>query len=297
MHIGQRMAAAGMIVSGALALVKITAGLYGNSTAVVADGLESAGDVFASGFVLLGLTLAAKPADWNHPYGHGRVEIITGLLIGLILTVTGALICFTSLERLGRPREAMASYVVWPLVLSLAAKTGLSGFKFHFGRKIKSAALIADAWNDAMDTISAVAALIAVGLTLANPERFFNADRWGGFAVGLIVVFAGVRVAYDTAMQLMDTMPDSKMMAEIRDAAACVDGVRGVEKCFARKTGLQYHVDLHLEVDPDMSVRQSHEIGHQVKQRILNRVDWVADVLVHVEPSPGGVSRAARPPG
>jgi cation diffusion facilitator family transporter len=286
MHIGQRMAVAGMLVSGTLAVVKIVAGLHGHSTAVVADGLESGGDVFASGFVLLGLTIAAKPADWNHPYGHGRVEIITGLLIGLLLTVTGALICYNSLERLGRPREALASYVVWPLVASLAAKTGLSAFKFHYGRKIKSDALIADAWNDAMDTISAVAAMIAVGLTLYNPQRFLDADRWGGFAVGLIVIFAGSRVAYDTAMQLMDTMPDPGMMAEIRQAAAGVPGVRGVEKCYARKTGLRYHVDLHLEVDPEMSVRQSHDLGHQVRLQVMERLDWVADVLVHVEPAP-----------
>ncbi len=280
------MAVAGMVVSGMLALVKIVAGIYGHSTAVVADGLESGGDVFASGFVLLGLTLASKPADWNHPYGHGRVEILTGLLIGLVLTVTGALICYSSLERLGRPRAPLAAYVVWPLVASLLAKTGLSGFKFHYGRRIKSAALIADAWNDAMDTLSATAALVAVGLTLSNPERFLNADRWGGFAVGLIVIFAGSRVAYETAMQLMDTMPEPGMMAEIREAAESVPGVRGVEKCFARKTGLRYHVDLHLEVDPEMTVRQSHDIGHQVRQQILNHVDWVADVLVHVEPAP-----------
>jgi cation diffusion facilitator family transporter len=277
-----------MIVSGTLALVKIVTGLAGHSTAVVADGLESAGDVFTSGFVLLGLTIAAKPADENHPYGHGRVEILTGLLIGLVLTAGGALISFGALQKLGQPRPLLASYVVWALLASLAAKTALAAFKFQYGRKLQSAALIADAWNDAMDTLSAVAALIAVGLALHDPVRFLDADRYGAFIVGLIVVFTGVRVAYETAMQLMDTMPADRLMNQIRAAAATVPGARGVEKCFARKTGLRYHVDLHLEVDPDLTVRQSHEIAHQVRLRILQTLDWVADVLVHVEPAPPG---------
>jgi cation diffusion facilitator family transporter len=277
-----------MLVSGVLALVKIFVGLAGHSTAVVADGLESAGDVFASGFVLLGLTIAAKPADENHPYGHGRVEILTGLLIGLVLTAGGALISFGSLQKLGQPRLPIASYVVWALVASLAAKTCLALFKFQYGRKLKSVALTADAWNDAMDTLSAVAALIAVALTLRDPVRFLDADRYGGFVVGLIVVFAGARVVYETALQLMDTMPDERLMNQIRAAAATVRGASGVEKCFARKTGLRYHVDLHLEVDPEMTVRQSHEIAHEVRLRVLDTLDWVADVLVHVEPAPPG---------
>jgi cation diffusion facilitator family transporter len=286
MQTGQRVAAVGMLVSGALAVVKVFAGLVGHSTAVFADGLESAGDVFASGFVLLGLTLAAMPADEDHPYGHGRAEILTGLLIGLILAAGGALISFGSLLRLGEPHPAPARFVIWPLLVSLAAKSGLAAFKFRHGRRIQSAALTADAWNDTMDTVSAAAALIGVGLALSNPVRFLDADRYGGFVVGLIVIATGLRVSRDTALQLMDTMPDERLMTQIRAAAATVAGVRGVEKCFARKTGLRYHVDLHLEVDPEMTVRQSHNIAHEVRLSILEQLDWVADVLVHVEPAP-----------
>ena len=286
MQTGQRIAAIGMAVSGTLALVKIFAGIRGHSTAVLADGLESGSDVFASGFVLLGLTLAARPADENHPYGHGRAEILTGLLIGLALTAAGALISFGSLLHLGQPREPMASYVVWAVAVSMLAKTTLATVKFRYGRKLKSASLTADAWNDAMDTLSAAAALVAVSLTLWDAGRFLNADRWGGFLVGLIVIGVGVRVAAETASQLMDTMPDDALMDQIRAAAATVPGARGVEKCFARKTGLRYHVDLHLEVDPNMTVRQSHDIAHQVRLRILETLEWVADVLVHVEPAP-----------
>ena len=253
---------------------------------MVADGFESAADVVASGFVLFGLTLAAKPADDNHPYGYGRVETLTGLLIGLVLMVGGALISWNAIRRVGRPHEVLHAFVIWPLGLSLAAKAGLSTLKFRYGRKLKSEALTADAWNDAMDTISAIAALIAVGLTLTDRLRFAEADRYGGFVVGLIVVSAGIRVVRGTTMQLMDTMPDARLIAQIREAASGVPGVRGVEKCFARKTGFKYHVDLHLEVDPEMTVRQSHKLAHQVQLNILARLDWVADVLVHVEPAP-----------
>ena len=286
MQTGQRVAALGMAVSGALAVVKIIAGMAGHSTAVVADGLESTSDVFASGFVFLGLTLAAIPPDENHPYGHGRVETLTGLLIGMFLTAGGALISYISLQSLGQPHEPVAGFVVYPLMASLVAKAALATYKFRYGRRLKSDSLTADAWNDTMDSVSAVAALIAVGFTLADPVRFLEADRYGGFLVGLIVVTTGIRVAYDTAMQLMDTMPDDKLMNQLREVARGEPGVRGVEKCFARKTGLKYHVDLHLEVDPEMTVRQSHEIAHQTRLRILDRLDWVADVLVHVEPAP-----------
>ena len=236
MNTGQRIAAIGMMVSGSLAALKIFAGIHGHSTAVVADGLESASDVLASGSVLLGLTLAAKPADRDHPYGHGRAEILTGLLIGLALTAGGALISYHSIQHLGTPHEGLAAWVIWPVLASLLAKSILSGYKFRAARKFRSDALRADALNDAVDTLSATVALAAAGIYLLNPARFADADRYGGFLVGLIVIGVGVRVARDTTRQLMDTMPDEVHMTEIRAAATSVPGALGVEKCFARKT-------------------------------------------------------------
>jgi cation diffusion facilitator family transporter len=144
--------------------------------------------------------------------------------------------------------------------------------------------LIADAWNDTVDILSGITALAGLGLTLLNPERFASADRIGGSAVGIIVIFLGVRVVHDTVVQLMDTMPDPEAMDRIRRTGLTVPGVLGIEKCFARKTGLKWHVDMHLEVDPAMTVYESHEIATQVKEKIRSEVDWVADVLVHVEP-------------
>ena len=275
-----------MAVSGTLAAAKILIGVVGHSTAVVADGVESFTDLFTSSLLLAGLALAAKPADENHPYGHGRVEILSGLLIGIGLAVIGAIISYSSVDRLAHPHLPLQHYVIWPLVASLAAKPAMALWKFRCGRKIQSAALAADAWHDATDSISAAMALLAVGLALHDPRRFSGADCYGGLAVGLLIIAVGIRVAYQTAMQLMDTMPDDRLMDQIRLTASEVAGVRGVEKCYARKTGLRYHVDLHLEVDPDMTVRQSHEIAHQARLHIVESLDWVADVLVHVEPAP-----------
>jgi cation diffusion facilitator family transporter len=286
MRTGQKVALGGMIVSGSLAVTKIVIGLMAESTSVVADGLESVGDVFASGLVFLGLTVAARPPDSNHPYGHGRAETLTGLLVGLMLVAAGVAISIHSLLLAGAAHRPPAAYAIWPLIASIGIKSALSGVKFHFGRKIGSAALAADGWNDAVDILSGLAALTAVSLTLYDPQRFLAADHYGGFAVGLIVVFTGLRVARDTGLQLMDTMPDERRMRTIREVAQQVEGVEGVEKCFARKTGFQYHVDLHLEVDPEITVRSSHDIAEQVRNRIRDELDWVADVLVHVEPSP-----------
>jgi cation diffusion facilitator family transporter len=285
MHPSRRLPAIAMLVSAALAAAKVTAGLAGNSTATVADGLESASDVLASGLVLIGLTLAAKPPDKEHPYGHGRGEILSGLFIGMLLSAGGALISYGSIIRLHEPPERVAAYVLWPLAASLVLKTVLATVKFRRARSLDSSSLLADAWNDTMDCFSAVVAMSTARLTMIDPVRFPNADRYGGFVVGLIVITAGVRVARSTVLQLMDTMPEDRLIRQIREIAAMVPGSKGVEKCYARKTGLQYHVDLHLEVDPEMTVRQSHAVAHQVQQLIVERLDWVADVLVHVEPA------------
>ena len=273
-----------MLVSAGLAAAKITIGLHAQSTATVSDGVESAGDVLASGLVLLGLIIAAKPPDSEHPYGHGRLETLSALAVGMLLVATGVLIAFESLHLSHGSGNSPAAYAVWPLIASIAIKSVMSAAKWRYGRRIQSSGLVADAWNDTVDILSGTTALIGLGLTLIDPEKFSAADRIGGSAVGVIVVFLGVRVVHDTVVQLMDTMPDPEAMDRIRRAGLTVPGVLGIEKCFARKTGLKWHVDLHLEVDPSMTVYESHEIATQVKEKIRSEVDWVADVLVHVEP-------------
>lgn len=283
----RRIAILGMVVSSFLAILKITAGIVAHSAAVSADGFESAADVFTSGMVFVGLTLAARPADENHPYGHGRVEILTGLLLGFLLACAGCAIAWHGITGAADEIQAPAAWAVWPLVLSIIAKSWLLRVKARYGRQLGSSSLLADAVNDGIDVLSGLVALGALSLTLFDPARFLRADHFGAFAVGLIVVASACRVMYESAMQLMDTMPDERSMLKIREVALSVRDVAGVEKCYARKTGLRYHVDLHLEVDPEITVRASHEIARRVRDRIRDQLPWVADVLVHVEPWPG----------
>ena len=157
-----------------------------------------------------------------------------------------------------------------------------------------SQALLADAWNDSVDVLSSVAAIIALGLTLYDPLRFRAADHVGGLLVGVFVIVAGLGVVRSTSLDLIDTMPPESLLDEVRRSACTVDGVRGVEKLFARRTGLQYHVDLHLEVDGWISVDAGHAIATAVRERIRIDVAAVSDVLVHVEPAGLGQPLAAQ---
>jgi len=281
---GARIAVISMAVSGMLAVAKLIAGWLGGSASVIADGVESAGDVLASSIVLLGLTVAARPPDKNHPYGHGRFETLTGLVTGLGLALVGAGIIWKSMQDVELRHSPPAAYALIPVAASVVLKAVMGALKLRIGRRIRSAALVADAWNDTVDILSGSVALLAVGLSLYDPDRFVAADHYGGAAIGCIVILLGLRVVHETSLTLMDTMPDEEMMATIRKAALTVPGALDVEKCYARKTGLRYHVDLHLEVDPDLTVRRSHAIAEQVRNRVKEEIGWVEDVLVHVEP-------------
>jgi cation diffusion facilitator family transporter len=276
-----RVALAGIAASAVLAALKTGVGMAAHSVATVSDGVESAADVVSSGLVYLGLRIAAKPADEDHPYGHGRFETLIAMAVGVLLAAAGAGICVRALLA---DQQTPALFAIWPLGLSIATKSVMAVVKMQAGRAARSAALTADAWNDSVDILSGSVALIAVLLAVYHPERLHDADRYGGFLIGLLVIFMGFRVVREAALQLMDTMPDPEQMAALRAEALMVPGAMGIDKCYARKTGLRYHVDLHLEVDPNLTVLASHEIARAVKRHLKNRLDWVADVLVHVEP-------------
>jgi cation diffusion facilitator family transporter len=284
-RLARRVALAGIGVSGLLAGSNIVVGLLAHSTSVVATGFEFAGDVLASGIIVIGMGMAARPADANHPYGHGRFETLAGLVVGLILAAGGVIISYQSLQAVGVRHEPPGAIAAVVLVAAIALRGSMSVVKFRVGRRVRSSALIADAWNDAVDILSATAALTAVALASYDPARFLAADHYGGFVVGIVVVVTGIRVVRHASFELVDTMPEPELTDDIVRVAKSVDGVRGVDKVLARKSGLQHHIDLHLEVDPMLTVAASHAIAGRVRATIRKELPWVADVLVHVEPS------------
>lgn len=282
------MAVAGIVVSAALAASNIVIGWIANSTSVVATGFEFAGDVLASTIVLVGMSVAARPADKNHPYGHGRFETLAAFMVGMILATAGVTICYQSLQSVGARHAPPGISAAGALVVAIVLRGIMSAVKFRVGRRLRSSALIADAWNDAVDILSAVSALIAVALAMYDPVRFLAADHYGGFVVGVVVIVTGLRVLREASLELVDTMPEPELTEEIVRISRSVEGVRGIDKVFARKTGLQYHIDLHIEVDPAQTISASHAIGGHVRATLKQTLPWVADVLVHLEPVKSG---------
>jgi cation diffusion facilitator family transporter len=281
----RRVAIAGIGVSGLLACSNIVIGFLSHSTSVVATGFEFAGDVLASCIVLIGMGVAARPADENHPYGHGRFEILSAFMVGIILAGAGVMISYESVQAIGARHEPPGVSAAAALVGAIVLRGIMSSVKFRVGRRLRSSALVADAWNDAVDILSALAALTAVVLASYDPIRFLAADHYGGFVVGIVVVITGIRVGRDASLELVDTMPSPELTSQILEVGRSVAGVQGIEKVFARKTGLQYHIDLHIEVDPMLTVAASHAIAGQLRAALKRELPWIADVLIHVEPS------------
>lgn len=281
---GRRIALGSVSLGVLLAVSKIWVGYLAHSAAVISDGFESCGDVFSSAMVYAGLRLATKPPDKEHPYGHGRYETLAGLAVGAVLLLTGSAIFWNGLTSAEVPHP-LPRFAIYPLVVTVLLKSRFAAGKIFVGRRIKSLSLEADALHDLTDLLSTGIAIVSVSLVLFDAARFAWADRVGGMLIGVIIFFLSISVVRRVVDQLLDTMPEPARLEEIRNAALGVSGALGIEKCFARRTGLRYHVDLHLEVDPELSVRASHDIATLVRLQVKRRLPWVADVLVHVEPS------------
>ncbi len=286
------VAAAGIVASIVLAVANILVGLASESRSVLATGIEFSGDVLASSLILVSIIVASKPADDQHPYGHGRVETLGAFVLGLILIVAGIGVSWASLHGIAERHSAPGPLAIVALLFAIGLRATMATIKFRVGRRESSAALLADAWNDSVDILAATTALIAVGLAMYD-TRFLAADHYGGAVVGVIVAITGVRVLRDASLELMDTMPNADKIDQIKRVAMEVDGVWGVDKTYARKTGFAYHVDLHIEVDPALTVAASHQIAGHVRSLVRARLRWVTDVLVHVEP--GSLTSRLRP--
>lgn len=283
---GARLALIGLLVNGVLAGAKILAGVFGNSYALVADGIESLLDIAGSIVIWGGLKFAARPPDATHPYGHGKAEPVAAAVVSAGVLAAAAFLALQSIHFLTAPAHPPpAPFTLVVLVAVILIKELLYRAVMKAGRQAESTALQTDAWHHRTDALTSLAALIGISVAVLGGERFHDADAWAAlFACGVIAV-NGVRLLIPALHEILDTAPRGDLSEQIIAAARAVPGVKEVEKCLVRKMGLQFYVDLHIGVDGDKTVRAGHDIAHDVKTAIQSMDARIADALVHVEPA------------
>jgi cation diffusion facilitator family transporter len=261
-------------------------GYFGHSVALISDAVHSLGDVLTSGAILAAFLWAQQPADAEHPYGHTRAEAVAGSNVALLLVLLGLGVIWETLSTLGEVSETPEWYTLLIALAGVLLKEGLYRYEIRIAQETKSASVKASAWDHRLDAFGSLAVLIGLALAHWGGEAWHAADHWAGFVVGVVIVWTGGRLFWDGLHELLDRQADPETLEAVRREALAVPGVLGVEKLFVRKSGMEHFVDIHVEVDPELTVRESHEIGHAVKDRLLQRIVTVKDVLVHIEPSP-----------
>ena len=266
----------------ALAMCKCVAGFMGHSFVLVADGIESLADVFSSAAVYYGLLFSIKPPDKEHPYGHGKAEPIAAMVVALSLGLAGLTIAAESISRIRTPHPLPQLYTLWVLLGVIAVKILLSRFVSSVAEQLHSTAVRGDAWHHISDATTSAFAFVGISVALwtQNPR----ADDWAALCACPVILFNAWRQIKLPMAELLDTAPPPDIEASVRRAAATVPSVIGLDKCFVRKVGFRYYVELHVVTRGDLSVRTGHTISHEVENRILANVDRVAKVLVHIEP-------------
>jgi cation diffusion facilitator family transporter len=282
---GARVALLGLVINVALAAVKIVAGVVGHAYVLIADGIESALDVAGSIVIWGGLTVAARPPDRTHPYGHGKAEPIAALVVALCVLAAAIGLAVESVREIMTPHHGPAPFTLGVLVVVIVIKEILFRYVNRIGEDLESTAVQTDAWHHRSDALTSAAAFIGISVALIGGERWQSADDWAALFACAVIAANGIRLARPAFYEIMDTAPGGKIVRSILAVANSVPGVVEVEKCHARKMGLDFYVDLHVGVDGNISVHQGHEIAHRVKSAIQRSDSRIADVLVHIEPA------------
>ena len=285
LQIGARIALFGLAINIMLASVKIVAGFFGNAYVLIADGIESAMDVGGSIVIWGGLKVAARPPDPTHPYGHGKAEPIAAVIVAIGVLAAALGLAIQSVREIFLPHHGPAPYTLVVLIVAVIVKETLYRYVIRFGRNVESTAVQTDAWHHRTDAITSIAAFIGISVALIGGEPWQSADDWAALFACALIGANGYRLLRPALYEIMDTAPGGKIVRSIRRAARSVPGVIEVEKCRVRKMGLDFYVDLHVGVKDSISVREGHEIAHQVKAAIQQNDSRVADVLVHIEPA------------
>lgn len=267
-----------------LAIVKGITGIFGNSYALIADAIESTTDVFASLLVLFGLKYSARPADENHPYGHGRVEpLITFAVVGFLI-ISATIIAYESIEHIRTPHETPEPFTLIVLGVIVIIKEIFYRFISKKSKETKSSSLKADAWHHRSDAITSLTAFIGISIAIWFGEGYETADDWAALCASGIILYNAYLILRPALGEIMDEHVYDDMVKEIRVTSKNVPGVIETEKCFIRKTGMSFHVDLHAIVKGELTVTEGHEIAHNLKNRLLQEMPEIADILIHIEP-------------
>jgi cation diffusion facilitator family transporter len=268
-----------------LAIVKGVTGYFGNSYAMIADAIESVSDIFSSLLVLFGIKYSSRPADKNHPYGHGRAEpLVTFLVVGFLVT-SAVIIAFQSIRNIKTPHDLPKSFTLIVLGIIIGIKETFYRIVKRRGEQTHSSSIQADAWHHRSDAITSLAAFIGISIALLLGKGYEAADDWAALLASGIILYNSYLIFRPALGEIMDEQLYDALILTIRNLAKNVHGVIGTEKCLIRKTGMKYHVDLHIIVDAGISVREGHLIAHNLKDYLQKELVQLADVLIHVEPN------------
>jgi cation diffusion facilitator family transporter len=267
-----------------LAIIKGLAGFFGNSYALIADAIESTTDIFSSFLVLFGIKYSNRPADANHPYGHGRVEpLITFLVVGFLIT-SATIIAYESIANIGTPHELPKPWTLIVLGAIIIWKEYSFRLVMKRGIQTNSSSLKADAWHHRSDAITSVAAFIGISIALFLGKGYESADDWAALFASAFILYNSYLIFRPALGEIMDENLYEDLEAQIRKIAVSVEGVVATEKCFIRKSGMKFHIDLHAIVDGTISVKEGHDIAHLLKDTLRDTIVELGHVLIHIEP-------------
>lgn len=283
----------GLVANFLLAAAKLAGGIFGHSFALLADAVNSLGDTITSLVVLGALRIAQRPPDAEHPYGHSRIEAAAGAGVSVVLLSSAGAIAWEAIQRLGSDHPIPSGWTLWVAGGTVILKESLYQYKSRLGRKAGSRALLANAWDHRSDALAALAVLVGLAAVRFGGERYQDADELAAIVVVAVILWGGVKLLKGTVHELMDAQAEPAYVERVRRAAHAVSQVHGVEKLFVRKTGLEYLVDIHIEVEPELTVREGHRVGHDVKDRLLDEFPEIKEVLVHLEPAPSDEAAGA----
>lgn len=274
----------GILVNAVLAIVKLVAGITGNTYALVADAVESTADVFASLVVWGGLRVAIRDPDEKYPFGYGKAESVAAAVVSIMILAAAVGIAFEAVREIRTPHQTPAPWTLLVLIGVLLVKFVLFRRTSAIAREAHSTAVKADAGHHASDAITSAAAFIGISIALWGGPGWEEADDWAALFASAVIFYNGLLLVRPPLNDLMDRMPGTEVVEPVRRAASSVPGVLAVEKLSARKAGMVYYVDIHIQADPAMSLHDSHALSGAVKSSIRAHVPEVSGVLVHMEP-------------